>query len=158
WGFTLREFGYLEDGRFISISGIPGGVARSIAEDTEGNLWIANQDLGLFHLRGSKVIQKIPWGKLGRKEFASALDFDPLTGGVWLGFFQGGIAYFRDGKVQALYGVADGLGEGIVGDLRLDQDGTVWAATAGGLSRLKNNRFATLTSQNGLPCDTVHWM
>ena len=38
------------------------------------------------------------------------------------------------------------------------QDGTLWAATEGGLSRLKNGRVATLTSKNGLPCDTVHWV
>ena len=28
----------------------------------------------------------------------------------------------------------------------------------GGLSRVKNGRVATLTSRNGLPCDTVHWV
>src|SRR5262249_34937694 len=38
-----------------------------------------------------------------------------------------------------------------------DRDGTLWAATEGGLSRLKNGRIATLTSANGLPCDGVHW-
>jgi signal transduction histidine kinase len=50
------------------------------------------------------------------------------------------------------------LGEGWVTDLRSDQDGTLWAATEGGLSRVKNGRVATLTSKNGLPCDTVHWV
>ncbi len=78
-------------------------------------------------------------------------------GGLWLGFFQGGVAYFRDGQVRASYSAADGLGEGPVNDLRLDRDGTLWAATEGGLSRLKNGRIATLTSKNGLPCDAVHW-
>jgi signal transduction histidine kinase len=45
-----------------------------------------------------------------------------------------------------------------VNDLRFDPDGTLWAATQGGLSRLKNGRVATLTSANGLPCDSVHWV
>jgi signal transduction histidine kinase len=49
------------------------------------------------------------------------------------------------------------LGEGFVADVQLDRDGTLWAATQGGLSRVKNGRVATLTSKNGLPCDTVHW-
>jgi ligand-binding sensor domain-containing protein/signal transduction histidine kinase len=158
WAFTLREFGYLEGDRFIPVSGIPGGVTRSIVEGAEGNLWVANQNLGLFQLRGSEVVQQVPWDKLGHKDFAAALAFDPSRGGVWLGFFQGGIVYFRDGKVEASYAVADGLGEGRVNDLRLDQDGTLWAATEGGLSRLKNDRIATLTGRNGLPCDTVHWV
>ncbi len=73
-------------------------------------------------------------------------------------FFQGGVAYFKDGQVRASYTAADGLGEGRVNDFRLDQDGTLWAATEGGLSRLKNGRVATLTSKNGLPCDAVHWV
>jgi signal transduction histidine kinase len=49
------------------------------------------------------------------------------------------------------------LGEGRVDSLQLDRDGTLWAATEGGLSRIKDGRVATLTSKNGLPCDTVHW-
>src|SRR5262249_50099501 len=52
---------------------------------------------------------------------------------------------------------ADGLGEGRVNSLRLGRSGALWAATEGGLSRLKDGRIATLTSKNGLPCDTVHW-
>src|SRR5208283_4773213 len=40
-------------------------------------------------------------------------------------------------------------------DLRLDPDGTLWAATEGGLIRLRNGHLTTLTSKDGLPCDTV---
>ena len=36
--------------------------------------------------------------------------------------------------------------------------GTLWVATAGVLSRVKNGRVTTLNSNNGLPCDTVHWV
>jgi len=158
WAVTQRECGYLENGRFIPVSGIPGGVARSIVEDTDGSLWIANQNLGLFHLRGSQVVERIPWDRLGHKDFASALAVNPSQGGLWIGFFQGGIAYFKDGMVQKSYGSADGLGDGLVGDVRVDPDGALWAATAGGLSRLKNNRIATLTRKNGLPCDSVQWL
>jgi signal transduction histidine kinase len=80
-------------------------------------------------------------------------------GGLWIGFLNGGITYYNDGEVRASYTVADGLAEGRVKDLRLDPDGTLWAATeGGGLSRLKNARIATLTRKNGLPCETVHWV
>ena len=49
-------------------------------------------------------------------------------------------------------------GRGEIGGLQLDGDGTLWAATqAGGLSRLKDGRIASLTTRNGLPCDTIHW-
>src|SRR5712692_11062560 len=53
---------------------------------------------------------------------------------------------------------ADGLGAGRVTRFQLDPDGTVWVATEGGLSRLKNGHVATLTSKSGLPCNTVHWV
>jgi signal transduction histidine kinase len=68
------------------------------------------------------------------------------------------VAYFKDGGVRESYAGGDGLGKGIVTSLSLESDGTLWAATEGGLSRVKNGRVATLTRQNGLPCDTVFWM
>ena len=157
WVSTLGGVGYLENDRFVSVSGVPGGAA-GIAEDTAGNVWIANQDFGLFQLLRGSVVQRILWAKLGHKDFAYALAADPLQGGLWLGFFQGGITYFKDGQVRASYSAVDGLGEGIVNGLRLDRDGTLWAATEGGLSRLKNGRVATLTSKSGLPCDGVNWV
>ena len=41
--------------------------------------------------------------------------------------------------------------------LALDSDGALWASTEeGGLSRIKDGHVATLTSRNGLPCDTIH--
>ena len=43
-------------------------------------------------------------------------------------------------------------------DLQLGSDGAVWAATEGGLSRVKDGRVTTLTSRNGLPCDAVNWV
>ena len=78
---------------------------------------------------------------------------------MWLSFWQdGGVLYFKDGKVRATYTSAEGLGEGHVTGLRLDRDGAVWAATEeGGLSRIKEGRVRTLTIGNGLPCNTIHW-
>jgi len=65
------------------------------------------------------------------------------------------LAYFKGGQVRASYSDVDGLGKGRTTGLQLDRDGTLWAATEGGLSRVKNGQVATLTSKNGLPCDTV---
>jgi signal transduction histidine kinase len=50
------------------------------------------------------------------------------------------------------------LGDGRVNSLRFDPGGAVWAATAGGLSRLKDGHVATLTRKNGLPCDSLDWV
>jgi signal transduction histidine kinase/ligand-binding sensor domain-containing protein len=158
WVSTHRGVAYLENGRFIPVAAVPGGIVHAIAGDSGGNLWIGDQNQGLFHLIGGSVVDRIPWAKMGRKDFASSLLSDPLQGGLWLGFYQGGVAYFKDGQVRAAYASADGLGEGRVTGLELDGEGALWAATEDGLSRVKNGRVATLTSKNGLPCNTVHWV
>jgi signal transduction histidine kinase/ligand-binding sensor domain-containing protein len=157
WVSTRGAVGYVENDRFIPVSGLPGGVVHSMAEDTEGNLWIANQDLGLYRLSPRNEIQQTSWAKLGHKDGPLALAGDPSQG-VWVGFFLGGLVYFTDGQVRASYTAAEGLGEGAVNDLRFDRDDVLWAATEGGLSRLKNGRIATLSGKSGLPCDAVHWV
>jgi signal transduction histidine kinase/ligand-binding sensor domain-containing protein len=180
WAFTENGSAYFENGRFIpvttnraqvdnrnprqrhvtSVLGLvaPGGHLHSITGDSSGNLWISDQHQGLFHLLGTSVVERIPWASLGRKDWAMSLLAGPAPGGLWLGFSQGGVAYFKDGKVRESYAGVDGLGEGIVTSLSLDSDGALWAATEGGLSHVKNGRVTNLTSRNGLPCDTVFWM
>jgi signal transduction histidine kinase/ligand-binding sensor domain-containing protein len=158
WVGTDQRFGFFENGRVVPIDGVPGGVIRSMTVDRRGDLWIANQDRGLLRVRGESEVSAFPWTDLGRESFASAIVADQSRGGLWLGFYKGGIAYFVDGHVSARYEAADGLGDGVVSGLSVEADGTVWAATEGGLSRLKDKRIATLTSRNGLPCDAVQWM
>src|SRR5215470_672444 len=157
WVSTYRQFGYVENSRFNPISGVPGGGVLSIAQDRAGNLWLANENLGLFRFSPQGEVRRIPWAALGHKDHASVLAADPAQGGLWIGFFLGGIAYFADGQIRASYTAAEGLGAGRVSDFKFDDDGTLWISTEGGLSRLKNDHIATLTSKNGLPCDTVHW-
>jgi ligand-binding sensor domain-containing protein len=158
WVSTPRGTVWFENGRFIAVSGVPGGQVHSIAGDRVGNLWISHEDQGLFHLLGASLIERIPWSALGRKDYAQDLLTDPAQRGLWLAFSRGGVAFFKDGQVRASYTADQGLGKGRVNRLQLDTDGTLWAATEGGLSRIRNGRVTTLAITNGLPCDTVHWM
>lgn len=161
WAYTDRGLGYLEHGRFITIPGVPGGEVNSIAADDTGNLWLSGQQ-SLLHLRAGRLIERIPWSDFGNHRNISVLLADPQRGGLWLGFWQGaggvggGVSYFKDGRVRASYSAADGLGAGAVADLRLE-NGALWVATMGGVSRLENGRIATLTSRNGMPCDPAMW-
>ena len=157
WISTRRGVAYFENGRFVSIGGVPSGIVYAMAEDTTRNLWVSNLDHGLVQLSGGRPVRQIPWIGLGHKDVAMTLAADPLQGGLWLGFYQGGVAYWKDDQVRVSYTAASGLGKGAVINLRVDPDGTLWAATEGGLSRLKNGRVATLSSKNGLPCDQVLW-
>jgi PAS domain S-box-containing protein len=156
WVSTHGGVACPENGRFTKVHGVP--IVNSFAGDSAGNLWVGDELHGLFHLEGGSVVERIPWTKLGVEYAARTLATDPSGSGLWLGSFVGGVTYLKDGRVRGSYGVADGLGAGRVDDLLLDRDGTLWASTQGGLSRIKNGRVSTLTSKNGLPCDTVHWM
>jgi PAS domain S-box-containing protein len=157
WVFTPRGVTYFDNGRFIRVSKLPGRQVFSSAGDSAGNVWISHQDQGLIHLLGGNVVERIPWARLGRRDVATALLPDPAQGGLWLGFHDGGVAYLKDGQVRAPYAGADGLGAGRVSHLRFGSRGALWAATVGGLSRIKDGRVATLTSKNGLPCDAALW-
>jgi ligand-binding sensor domain-containing protein/signal transduction histidine kinase len=158
WVTTLSGSGYLEKGRFISTNGVPARNVTSVGEDNAGNMWFANQHFGLVRLSQHGDVEQIPWAGLGHSDFAVTLLADPTRGGLWLGFFSGGIAYFKDGGIRASYTSGNGLGEGAVNGFQLDRDGTLWVATEGGLSRFSNGQFMTLSSKNGLPCDAVHWV
>src|SRR5215470_15917162 len=156
WVTTPAGVAYFEKEQFISINDVPTGTSYSLVEDNAGDFWV-NHNQGLLHLADKKIVETIPWTKFGRRGIAISLVADRSNGGVWLGFFDGGLVYFRDGRVLASYSAADGLGKGHVTDLRFGSRGTLWAATEGGLSRIRDGRILTLMSKNGLPCDMVHW-
>jgi signal transduction histidine kinase/ligand-binding sensor domain-containing protein len=153
WVSTLTGIGYLENDRFVPTAA-PGGLVGSLTEDGARNLWIANRELGLLRFSPRNEFQRIPWITFGRADPAIVLAQDPLHGGLWLGFSEGGVIWFRDGNVLSSYSAA---GEGRVNDLRFDGEGALWIATEGGLGYLKNGRITTLRSTSGLPCDAVHW-
>jgi signal transduction histidine kinase/ligand-binding sensor domain-containing protein len=158
WVSTLRGVAYLEKDRFLPLDGLPGGLTRAIVEDSRGSLWIANRDRGLFRVSPGGDVEQASWASLNLKKNITAVAADPSRGGLWFGFLESGLTQFSDGRIVASYAAADGLGEGRVSALQLDHEGTLWAATSRGLSRLKNSRVATLTMNNGLPCDAVGWV
>jgi signal transduction histidine kinase len=132
---------------------------NAIEADGQTGVWISDQDRGLLHVVDDALVQQIPWSQTGSDgSVAGALLADRARGGLWLGFFRGGVAYLKDGHIEASYQARDGLGRGSVMGLHLEPDGAVWAATEHGLSRIADRRVVTLTTKNGLPCDTVHWL
>ncbi len=156
WVSALHGISRFENDRFVRLSGPPGGWVNGITGDGGGGVWIAYQDLGLYHVLEDRVVEKFPWASLGHG-VASAMFPAPRNGGLWLGFFLGGLVHFEGGAVRASYSKKDNLGSGRVMGVQVDADGVVWAATEGGLSRVKDGRIVTLTAANGLPCDGVHW-
>jgi signal transduction histidine kinase/ligand-binding sensor domain-containing protein len=155
WVGTDKGLFYFERDRFVPVSGVPSGYTFSIAGDGHGGVWILQVE-NLFHWSPNAAVQQIPWSQFGHKTGRAMLpDRDPRS--LWLGFFEGGLVYLTDGKVVRSYGPGVGLGDGRVNHLRFGPNGGLWASTEGGLSRIKDERIATLAQKNGLPCDEVHW-
>jgi len=157
WVSTHSGVAWFVNGRFIPAIGLPAGHVHSIAEGRAGDLWFSYELQGLLHLSQGNVVEQIPWARLGHKDNATVVAADPMLGGLWIGFSQGGLTYFKDGRILASYAASDGLGHGRINDLQPDRNGTLWAATEGGLSRVKDGRITTLSSKYGLPCDAVNW-
>src|SRR6185503_5451521 len=80
WISTDRRFGFIESSRFVPFNGVPGGVTRWMTSDRQGDLWIANQNRGLFRVHGASEAASIPWSALGRGDFASAGAADLVQG------------------------------------------------------------------------------
>ena len=155
---TPRGIAAFDGGRFARLlRSDPTRVVYNFVEERAGNFWISDQEQGLLHLVGAEVVTRIPWSALGRDDHATVVIADRSGRGLWLGFYKGGIALLQDGALRASYSAADGLGAGRVSELKFDREGALWAATAGGLSRIKDDRILTLNAASGLPCDGVHW-
>jgi signal transduction histidine kinase/ligand-binding sensor domain-containing protein len=150
---------WFENGRFHRVEGMPSGTPNTIITDSSGGIWISSPVHGLFRVVEGKVVESTPWpwSKGGNDPRLSALVADKQMGGIWLGFLNGGIAYFKEGQVRQSFGPKEGLGSGPVWGLHIDHEGTLWVSTEGGVSRVRDTHIETLTSRNGLPCDFVRW-
>jgi len=157
WVLAVGGFGYMNNDKFVLVKAVPGETKGSIAEGANGDMWFSYEN-ALFHsVEGGSKVEPILWTKLHAKEGGGRIAFDPMQGGLWIGLPQGGIAYFRHGQIERSYTTADGTGEGRITHLRVDLEGSLWASTEGGLSRIKDGKVATLSAKNGLPCNAVHW-
>jgi PAS domain S-box-containing protein len=153
WLSTPNGLAYFADERFFPVKGQPGYDCASITGDTVGDLWCAGGN-ELVRFEADQPAEDIRWATFGSHERAVIV---ADRGGVWVGLWDGGLHFLKDGEVRATYTPAEGLGAGFIAHLRIDRDEVLWAATAGGLSRIKDGRVQTLSEKSGLPCDTIHW-
>ena len=160
WVSSFRGLAAFEKGKFTPVPSVPAGAKNAIAGDNHGGLWLSlfgtGKDYSLAHLAGGNIVEQVPWLKLGGGP-GTGLVPDP-DGGIWTGLLSGGMAYFRAGQIRNLPLSDDGASARRVLDVARDRDGSIWATTNNGVSRINNGRVATLTTANGLPCNTVHWI
>ncbi|MGD0648396.1 MAG: two-component regulator propeller domain-containing protein [Acidobacteriaceae bacterium] len=131
-----------------------GGV-RAMAEDIDGSIWVTTTGRNetnhrLFRIRDFNVLDEISSPQLPP---GNTLAADP-HGGVWIGLASGGVARFRNGRMESF--PFSGTQYGPVYGLLANSDASVLAATPSGLVGWRNGTQQTLTSQNGLPCDVIY--
>ena len=137
-------------------SGLPGDDVFRLYQDRAGDLWvsvIAVPPLVRF-VGGARPVgvPEIRGASTGGAPTAFAED---AAGGLWMGFYVGGLARLRNGRWR-FFGTADGVPPGFVADLHCDRAGRLWVATtAGGIARVDNPaaetpRFVRYTTADGL--------
>jgi signal transduction histidine kinase/ligand-binding sensor domain-containing protein len=130
--------------------GVPAGGVSALAQTSDGFLWMTNAGLavGLTRFDGRRF-EHFELPRSDRLTSTAVFQvFAPKTGGLWIGFYFAGAAFFKDGQLT-VYTEKDGLPAGSVKDFAEDSDGTVWAATTRGLAHFGPSgwqRVATLDS------------
>lgn len=138
---------------FVSRGRSPGICSFYI--DDEGRIWFAPSDGGLYWERDGQSGQVTVDG-LDRDVVYS---LSGSKGDLWIGRQRGGLTHlkYNNGSfVTRTYTQAAGLAQNSIYAVHQSRGGTVWAGSiSGGLSRLKEGKFATFRLANGLPSDTV---
>lgn len=142
---------------------LPGSDVFRLFEDSHGDIWIS--------IAGT-VHDVVRWERATESfhvysETEGLPPSSPPTayrednaGNLWLGFYEGGLARYRDGHFR-LFTQSDGMPAGPVRALYLDHTGRLWAATGqGGVVRLDDPqadhpRFVTYTTVDGLSSNGV---
>jgi PAS domain S-box-containing protein len=159
WVGVDQELSVYEQGKFRKIAtrdGSPLGTVRAMTEDVDGSIWAAtsssanrNRLLRIQNLGIPEDISTTP-----QLPGANTLAADP-HGGVWLGLASGGLARYRNGKIE-FFSLNQSPHDGPVHGLLVNSDASMLAATASGLVGWQNGRVQSLTMRNGLPCDVIY--
>jgi signal transduction histidine kinase/ligand-binding sensor domain-containing protein len=143
-----------KEGRFEEITGAkegPLGPVIALAEDRERNIWV--------QLAGSKKLVRIQDRQVREELFPPevphtlSLAADP-NGGIWMGLLTSGLARYRNHHLETF--PFSKTQNQRVQQMVARPDGSVLGASSGGLVYWRNETARILTSQNGLPCDTLY--
>src|SRR5262249_40886238 len=100
WVGTHAGLGYVGNGAYRPIPAVAAGYIDSFAEDNDGNLWLAHREIGLLRITPDRRVDT-QWED--KSPLARRLAADPVRGGIWIGSFAGGLAYFANGRIAASY-------------------------------------------------------
>jgi ligand-binding sensor domain-containing protein/two-component sensor histidine kinase len=144
-------------------SQLPGSDLFHLFEDSRGNIWISIAGTMRNVVRWERATESfhIYSETEGLPPYNQPTAYcEDAAGNLWLGFDEGGLARYRDGRFR-LFTQSDGMPAGPVRALYLDHTGRLWAATGqGGAVRLDDPqadhpRFVSYTTADGLSSNGV---
>ncbi len=117
-GIHFREF------EFAAEAGLQRTLIRSLAEDADGNLWVASLGSGAVRISPNHQIKRFT-KKEGLPEDDAFCVVPDKAGATWVCTARGLVSIGRDGKMR-VYSTADGLPSNQVRDTCVAADGTRW--------------------------------
>lgn len=117
--------------------GAPGKI-RNIVQTADGYLWLSSAT-GLYKFDGLAFEKVEPSTDAFASQNLFSLKATP-DGGLWVGYWNGGAAFLKDGNLKN-YGLVDGLPSRGIRGFTIDRSGAVWAATGAGLFTLAGERW-----------------
>lgn len=145
-------------------NGLPDNLVYRMFEDSRGDLWISTNETvnnGLVRwIRAEEKFQNFTEADgfvIGRAASSFAED---RHGNLWFGFYHGNAARYTNGRFTN-FTVKDGLPEGFITALHIDQKGRLWIASSlGGLARVDDTNaaqpsFVYYTVENGLLSNNI---
>ncbi len=129
----------------------PLGLVVGMTEDIDGDIWAecSSNPPKLVRIRDFQVREEFPASQVPPGHTLAA---DP-QGGIWIGTLKGDLALFRHGALEMfpLHPRGIPLSRRIIANL----DGSVLAGSEDGLNGLRQGRLQRMTTENGLPCNSV---
>jgi signal transduction histidine kinase/ligand-binding sensor domain-containing protein len=118
----------------------PNSAVISMAETSDGKVWLGTRDKGLFYMSGGRVVA-VPTG-LANASINCLLAAEPRE--LWIGTDKGVLRW--DGTRVTSEEVPPALRHSIVLSMILDRDSNIWFGTPGGLIRASAGGISSDTS------------
>jgi signal transduction histidine kinase/ligand-binding sensor domain-containing protein len=130
------------------------GIARffvnDITMDNTGNIYIAQDSVGILKFDGNRFNLFIKREELPGEFNANAIQFDK-TGNAWLGSFYHGLVKYDKQKKVTQFTTKNGLASNQILRISKDSSGAIWIPQGvNGITRIDSAGFRTFTKTDGI--------